>query len=183
MHAVTFVLAAALIAGCAGGFRLPFVGMRPDYTQVPEQELRAVARDIEQAVMRGDRDPQIPEHSGVVANTPEVAQAVRTRAARSGLVRDLLGAGFAYEQQGGLISIIRSAEYRRATTARQRDNNALVVMSENADRWTLYEGLVEASNWPPVALGAVQHAFFEARRDLLDAGLKYENESGDIVVK
>lgn len=183
VHAITFVLTVTLIAGCTGGVRTPFFKMRPDYSQVPEQELRAIARDIENAILRGDRNPPLAAPPGVVVDDPAVQQAIRTRAARTELVQALLATGFAYEQKGGLISLIRSAEYKRATNARQRDKNALVVMSENADRWAVYEGLVEASNWPPAALGAVQNAFFEARRDLLEPGFKYESESGDIVIK
>lgn len=169
-------------AGCAG-IGTSFIKMRPDYSKVPETELRAAADAIENAVTQGDREPQMAAFAGVVLDTPAIQQAIRTRAARAALVNDLLASGHAYEQQSGTIKISNSREYKRSTTSRERDRNALLVMNENENRWTLYEGILKESNWPAGALGAVQHSFYEARVALLATSYKYEDEQGNIVVK
>lgn len=176
-------LCALLLAtGCAG-IGGTFVKLRPDYSNVPAEELRAAAVAIETAVFQGEREPQLAEYPGVVLNEAEILQAVRTRAARATLVQELLASGHAYEQKSGTIKMLNTREYKRATTSRERDQNALLVMSENQNRWTLYEGILKASEWSPGALGAVQHSFFEARFALMRPGWKYEDENGAIVSK
>ncbi len=169
-------------AGCAG-VTSPFVGLRPDYSKVPEDELRAAARAVEEAVSRGEREPALDAFPGVVLDTTEIRQAIRARAARAELVSNLLDTGFAYEQRNGTIKMINSREYRRGSSARERDQNALVVMSENQNRWTLYEGIRKESRWPAGALGAVQHSFYQARVAFLAPGHQYEDEQGNIVRK
>lgn len=171
-----------LLVGCAS-IGNPFLKIAPDYSTVPEEELRAFAKEVEQFVILGEREPAFDKYPTINTDQEELRQAIRTRAARAHLVKELLDSGFAYEQKSGTIAIIRSREYKRATDRRQRDQNALLVMSENANRWTLYEALVESSHWPPAALGAVQDAFFEARCDLLTPGQKYQTPDGALTSK
>ncbi len=180
-HAVSLCVL-LVIAGCAS-VTSPFIKLRPDFSQAPEEELRAAARAVEQAVARGDRDPDLGSFPGVVLDTPEIRQAIRARAARSELVSNLLDTGFAYEQRNGTIKMINSRAYRRSSNARERDQNALVVMSENQNRWALYEGIRKESEWAPGTLGAVQHSFYEARIPLLAPGHHYEDEHGNIVAR
>ncbi len=177
-----FFLFVCVVAGCAG-IGNPFLKIKPDYSMVPEDELRAFAAHVEQCVAQGEREPVLEEYSSIDTDNEEIKQMIRTRAARAQLVQELLTSGFAYEQKSGTIATIRTREYKQATDRRKRDQDALLVMSENANRWTLYESLVKASNWKPGALGAVQNAFFEARCALLAPGQKYEGPDGDIVVK
>ncbi|HDP35247.1 MAG TPA: hypothetical protein ENN29_09085 [Candidatus Hydrogenedentes bacterium] len=173
------ICALLLAAGCAG-VGGSFIKLRPDYSKVPEAELRAAANAIEKAVQQGEREPALDVFPGVALDTPEIRQAIHTRAARVALINDLLNSGHAFEQRGGTIKILNSRDYKRSTTSRQRDQNALLVMSENQSRWTLYEGILKASQWPPGALGAVQHSFFEARVALMPGGQKYEDAQGNI---
>lgn len=173
------IITLCLLAGCAG-MANPFLKIKPDYSQVPEDELRSFARAVEQFVVQGEREPVFESYPSIATDDAELKQAVRTRAARAHLIQALLDSGFAYEQKSGTIAILRTREYKRATDRRKRDQDALLVMSENANRWTLYETLVKASNWPPAGLGAVQHAFYEARCDLLSPGQKYEAPDGGI---
>lgn len=171
-----------LAAGCAS-IGNPFSRITPDYSTVPEEELREFAAAVEQFVVKGEREPVFEDFPSIDTENEEITQAIRTRAARAQLLQALLSSGFAYEQRGGTVAILRTREYKKATDKRQRDQNALLVMSENANRWTLYESLVKSSNWPPGALGAVQDAFFEARVALLSPGQKYAGPEGDIVAK
>ncbi|MCK5862962.1 MAG: DUF1318 domain-containing protein [Candidatus Hydrogenedentes bacterium] len=180
---LTLLLCVLLVSiGCAR-MGSSFIKMRPDYTQVPEVELRAAAAALEKAAIQGEQEPNLDGFAGVVLDTPEIAQAIRTRALRASLFADLVESGHVYEQKNGTIKIINSREYKRVASSKERDRNAVLVMSENQNRWTLYEGVVEASQWSPGALAAVQHCFYEARVALMKAGGKYEDEQGNIVVK
>jgi len=174
--------AVVLLAGCST-FHNPFWRMKPDYSNLPEEALRAVAADIEQAVREGNRESDIADRDGVMVNTPEIRQAIRARAARREILSEFLDTGHAYEKQNGLVYLLPSKEYRKSTKRRQRDRNALLIMNENNDRWTLYEGIVKASNLPPRALSAVQEIFHEARVEYMSPGHKYETPEGEIVEK
>lgn len=169
-------------AGCAS-ISNPFVHMKPDYTAVPAEALREAALEIEKAVQNGERQPEIANREGIVVNDATVMQAIRMRAARIGLVNELLEAGHAVEARNGTVSIIRNKDYKRATTRRQRDRNALVVMNENSDRWTLYEGLLKASRFPRRSLSAIQACFHGARVAVMAPGQAYEDAGGQIIVK
>lgn len=175
-----------VLCGMLGGCSLvprPLVSHRVDYSGLQEADLRDAAEAVETAVKAGNRD-FTPENRGeIVLDTPEIVQAVRTRAARAELVEKLLATGFAVEQRNGLISLVRGSEYKKATTSRERDKNALVVMSENANRWTIYEGVLNASNLKSKALGAIQDAFYQARVAQLSPGAKYEDGEGNEVTK
>lgn len=181
-NAIAFCLAGLLLTGCATSVN-PFIRLKPDYSTVPEEAIREAALEIERSVVQGNRDAEIASRNGLVLDTPEIRQAIRTRAARAELLGQFLSSGHAYEQPSGLVSILRSREYKRFGTSRDRDRYALLVMSENNDRWVIYEGIVKASKLSPRALSAVQHAFYQARIELMAAGQKFEDESGTILIK
>jgi len=179
---VLLALVLGIGAGCAS-IGSPFTKMKPDYTKLPADAMKAVALEIETAVSKGEREPKIADQGGIVVSSESVVQAIRTRAARSKLIDDLLAAGFAYEDNHGLITIQRTAAYKKVGTSQDRDRNAVAVISENKSRWDLYEGIVKSSNLAPGALGAIQQIFHEARVATLKDGQKYQDASGDIVVK
>jgi hypothetical protein len=168
---------AALIVAIAGCHT--FMRAKPDYRDLPVDAMREVALEIEQAVQRGDREAEIADREGIVVSTEEVRHAIRTRAARSELLNGFLDRGHGWEKRSGLVSTDRGKEYKEATTRRQRDRDALLVMSENDDRWTLYEGILKASDISPKSLSATQLIFFEARVQCMRDGQKYEDEDGE----
>lgn len=183
------VVLALLLVGC-GTSSIPFVGgggglfnSTPDYTSINEEATRAFAQLVERAVVAGNREFVLEDTEGLVVNTPAIAQAVRTRAARNELVSNFMDTGFLYERQGGLVSIIRNGDYKRSTDRRQRDRNALLVMGENENRWALYEGLLKANSFSRKALPAIRAIFFEARVALLRAGQQFEDSTGNLVPK
>lgn len=182
MKYAIMLLLGAFLAGCVS-IASPFVHIKPDLTTVPADGLRAVAREIETAVQKGERDAQIEKHGGIAVNYDVIRQAIRTRAARASLINDLLNTGHAREDRNGLVSILRSKAYKKSTTAKQRDRNALLVMSENADRWTLYEGIREANKLRGKSLSAIQDIFHDARVACMSAGQKYEDAAGGTAVK
>ena len=158
-----------------------FVRMSPDYSELPVEGLKEVARAIEQAVADGVRAPSLPSQDGIVVSGDAVLQSIRTRAARSELITGFRETGHVAEMRNGTIAIINSREYKKESRRNDRARNALLIMSENDDRWKLYEGLVKDNNFPPRSLSAVQRIFFEARLESLGAGHRYEDENSDLV--
>lgn len=152
--------------------------MRGDYVEVNGDDLRQAARAIERAVALGERDAVIANAGVVVVDTPQIQQAVRARAARHDLVSALLDSGHAWEQRNGMLTILRTRAYKNYGTGRDRDRNALLVSGENADRWSIYEGIVEASRFRPKALDTVQIVFHEERLHVMGDGQKFEDEQG-----
>lgn len=172
------IISIVLVTGLCGCHT--FVKMKPDYAELPVESLRDVAREIEVTVRDGNRDFSIADRDGIVVNTDVIQQAIRTRAARAHLVAAFLETGHAWERRNGLIDVLRTREYKKFGTSRDRDRNALMVYGENTDRWAIYEGIIDAGHFPAKSLGAVQRIFFEARLECLDDGTKYESESGEI---
>lgn len=170
-----------IVAGCAT--TNAFVRVRPDYSDLPKAQLEQAALKIERAIARGDREASFADVEGVNLNTEAIVQAIRTRAARAEVLSQRLDSGFLCEKHSGLVYIIRSGAYKRATSSQEKDRDALIVSGENNNRWSLYEGIVEANNYPPGALSAVQAIFHEARVRCLESGQKYENADGELVTK
>ncbi len=150
-----------------------------EFKTLPVDALRTLAGEIERQVAEGNREPTLTSAEGLVVDTPEIRQAVRTRAARVELVRTMLNAGHAWERRNGRLWVLRTAEYKTSTTGRQRDIDAIMVNGENGDRWTLYEGLVNANKLRGGALSALEEIFFEARVKHMSAGQKYEASNGE----
>lgn len=178
---VIMVLLSTTISSC--GTIRSFVHVAPDYSALPQEELMKTAQYIEEKIWAGEREPDLSKNTGINLDTPQIKQAIRTRAVRQELIKDLLDKGFVYEQNGGLIAIQRNNAYKRSTTRQQRDKNALVVMGENSDRWALYEGILKANNYPPKSLSAIQDTFYRARIQCLQQGHKYQTPNGKIIQK
>ncbi|HOV32108.1 MAG TPA: DUF1318 domain-containing protein [Candidatus Hydrogenedens sp.] len=172
----------SMLCSCGTLFH-SIVHIAPDYTQLPQDELMKAAQYIEQQIAAGEREPDLSNIKGINLDTPQIKQAIRTRAIRYELIKDLLDKGFVCEQNNGLISIIRNRDYKNKTTRQQRDKNALVIMGENNDRWALYEGIIKANNYSSKSLSAIQDTFYRARLDCLQPGHKYQTPDGQIVQK
>lgn len=176
MSKAAVVLAAvALLAGC--NTTNAFISMKPDYSALPADDLKQIAASIEAIVAEGNEEFALEGPGGLVVDTPDIRQAVRTRAIRHELVTQFLDGGFGIEQANGLLAVQRSSDYKKATTRNQRDREAMIVMSENGNRWTIYEGLLEANNWPPASLSAIQETFFQARVPLMKTGQQHEADA------
>ena len=151
--------------------------------RLPLEALRALATEIEGAVAAGNRQVEIADREDLIINTPEMRQAIRTRATRIGVLNQFRDTGHAWERRDGLIWIIRSQVYKKSATRRDRDRHALIVVSENRDRWTLYQDLVKINRLPQGSLSTVRRVFAEARNEFLHTGQKYEAEPEEVVVK
>jgi len=174
-----------MLLACAGCISIgnPFIHSKPNYAKLPAEEMKAVAAEIERAIQSGDREPTIADRGGIVVNTEAIKQAIRTRAARSEILNAFLDSGYAREDRTGLISIVHSKEYKKSANGNKRDRDALLIMSENSNRWAIYQGIREASNLPSGSLSAIQAIFHDARVQCLKPGQKYEDESGALQAK
>lgn len=177
------VCAGAALCGCATTSSVPFMRGEPKLESVPEAELRTVAEAIEKAVRDGNKEPNIGNQGPIVADFPELQQAVRSRALRYPLIDGFLSSGHAYETENGLIAVIRSKEYKSEGNSQDRDRDALLVMSENNNRWTIYEGLVEHSKLPARSLASVQEIFRQERVKNMSPGQKHKEPGGEITAK
>lgn len=174
-----------LLLACAGCISIgnPFIHSKPDYARLPVEDMKVVALDIERAIQSGEREPAIAGRGGIVVNTEEIKQAIRTRAARAEILNEFLDSGHAREDRTGLISVLHSKEYKKSANSNRRDRDALLVMSENSNRWAIYQGIREASNLPSGALSAIQAVFHDARVQCMKPGQKYEDEAGALQAK
>jgi hypothetical protein len=155
----------------------------PNRGEVPVDSLRTVAIAIEQAVQSGNRTPNIGDRDGIVVSSDLVRQAIRTRAARAELVNAFRDTGNGIERQDGLLYIQRTKEYKKSKTGREQKRDALVVLSENNDRWTIYETLQRDGKWGRGSLDTIRTVFHEARVACMPDGQKYEDPSGNERVK
>jgi len=160
-----------------------FMQVAPDYADLPVDDLKQLANEIEQAVHDKNREPAIANRGAVTVDTDSIKQAIRSRAARAHLVEGFLATGHLMEANNGLVSVIRDREYKKFGTSRDRDRNAQLVIEENNNRWMLYEGILDASNFSPKSLPAVQRIFFDARMAFRADGTKFEDENGNITIK
>ncbi len=172
------LVATCLLAGC-GSVATPFTRNAPNESAVPAETLREVAREIERQVAEGNREPVLENRDGITVDTPEIYQAVRTRAARVSIVSDFLDTGHGWERRNGRLWIIRSEAYKASGTSRTRDLDAMMVNGENRDRWTIYETLIDESGLPSRTLSAVEAIFLEARLEFMKPGQKYEGVDGE----
>jgi hypothetical protein len=180
--AVPACLCAVLIGCQTLTSAIPFTaGGRPDYSSLPEAEMRQAAAAIERIVASGERNAAMPAVTGINLDNEAIVHAVHTRAARVHLVEELRTSGFAWERRDGLLHARGGREYSRATTRRERDRHGLVVYSENQNRWELYENIVRANNLRPKALDAVKAIFAEARVEAMGPGQLYEDTSGGAI--
>ncbi len=178
-----FIAATVLLAliGCRS-VMAPITHLKPDYSALNAESLQQVAQDIEKAVQNGERDAKIVAPEGIVIDDA-VRQAIRTRAARSELVNAILDSGHACEKNNGLLYLLRTSAYKKSTSSKQRDRDAFLVDNEATDRWTIYEGIMDASKLPPKSLSAIQETFHAARVACMTPGQKYQDASGAIVAK
>ncbi len=154
----------------------------PDFSELPVDALRAIAADIERQVAEGNREPVLTGLDGLVVDTPTIRQGVRTRAARTELVNTMLDSNHAWERRNGRIWVLRTKDYKTATTSRQRDIDAIMVNGENSDRWAIYEGLIDANRLGRGALDDIEEIFFEARLKHMKVGQMYEASNGEKAV-
>jgi hypothetical protein len=171
-----------LLGGCIS-IASPFGHSKPNFAKFPVEDMKSIALEIEQAVQKGERQPEIADRGGLKISTDAIRQAIRTRAARSELLNEFLSSGNATEDFDGLVALTPTKEYKKKASGKERDRDALLIMSENSSRWAIYEGIRDASDLPAKSLSAIQNIFHEARVQCLTQGQKYADENKEVHVK
>ena len=179
---IALLLTVATLVACST-VSSPLTRMGANFEDVPTDSLRAVALRLETSVAAENMEPSLAAEGGVIIDTPEIAQACRSRAARYPLVVDLLNTGFIMEQRDGKISILRSGEYKGAFTSAQKDRHALIVISENRDRYLIYSSIQTTNNYSAAGRSAIEEIFAEVRIQNLSSEQKYQGPDGTVLKK
>ncbi len=174
-------LAVVFLAGCIS-IGSPFTHGKPNYTKLNADALKNAAIEIEEAVQAGNREPGVKDQGGIVVSAEPIVQAIKMRAARSALLNEFLDAGYGREDNNGLVKVLGGKQYTKSTTGRERNRNAMLVLNENRDRWTLYEGIAKASKLHG-SVPTIQDAFHQARVAVMKPGQKYQDAAGNTVAK
>ena len=177
-------LAAVLaLAGCRSAGKS--LGRSTPHPQVPEEALYNAALDIEEAVMNGDPDAEIPSREGLELAAPRIRQAIRTRTMRYKLLVPLYEEGHICEKANGHVYLynVLAKAYRKSRERRQKNRDALIVMNETNDRRALYMAIIEANNFKTRARTAVESVFYRARIAVLPEGYQYEDAEGQLLTK
>lgn len=174
------LMMSASFVGCAR-YGNPIGHTRPDYSNIPVKTVKEVALYLEKQAQAGNRSPILAARNSFNIDSPEIQQAMRSRAARAQLVKKLLDSGHMYEKTNGKIAIIRTKAYKNSGTSQSRDRDALVVISENIDRTIIYESLQDLNNLNPAARSAIIDIFFMTRIQLMESGQRYEGAEGEII--
>ena len=154
-----------------------------NYADLPVEELREVAREIERSVFEQVTEPRLTSSGTLRVDDPRIVQSIRTRSLRYSILDAFRSRGHSWERRNGRLWIIRSSAYRDSTTSQQRNRDAFLVYSENEDRWRLYEAIIDANDLRNDTLQAIEEVFFEARLEFMGQGQLYENSQGDPVAK
>lgn len=157
LSAVALLLAAA---GCAAFSRQP---------EVPEEAMRRAATAIERAVLEG-ADSEIafedqPEFKGAAR---EVERAVRSRQSRIGVVGEFKQKGYVGENARGLLKYVKNSECQKDSRLHTRVAN--VILSDNGDRWRIYETLARENHLSGSGRKRIQTIFHEVRIELARPG-------------
>ena len=174
------ILAGSTFIGCAK-YGNPIGHTNADYTKLPVKTVEEVAHRLEEETRKGNRTPDLAPHNSFKIDSPEIKQAMRSRAARAQLVIDLLDTGHMYEKRNGKIAIIRTKAYKNSGTSETRDRDALVVISENSDRSIIYQSLQKINTLNPAERSAIVEIFFKTRIQLMQPGHRYEGAEGEII--
>ena len=149
----------------------------------PEDSVKKLAANIEEAVRSENRDVKLPETDEVKASSPDLMQVLRTRAARYPAYKELMDAGYGYEERGGLVAIHTSKEYRKATKSNERARHALVVLQENNDRWAMYDAILKENRMGSGKQKQLRAIFTQVRNTGMPEGWLYQDENGKVVAK
>jgi len=168
-------------AGCKS-VSIPLVRSEADYENLPVESVSKAADFIEEQVREGNRTPELMDEPDLVIDTPEIKQALRSRAARAYLIEELLDSGHMLEQSDGKIAILRTAAYKASGSKRDKDRHAMIIISENRDRVIVYDSIRRSNDMSSAARSAIEEIFFSARKAYLSPGHKFRIDGGEVQV-
>ena len=145
--------------------------------EIADDPILQVARAIEQAVMTTPDSPAAIEDQGAfTANVPEVVQILHRRQLRAPVVAEFKDKGYIGESARALIKYVRNPDCGRDSKLHARV--AYLILSENDDRWALYEALADANGLSASGRKRIQSLFHQVRSDLARPGHLVQLEPG-----
>jgi len=164
------------VAGCAAFSKQP---------TMPEASIEEAATVIERTVIEGETPVVVNDRPGFKVRSPEVAMAVMGRQARIAIVMEFKRKGYVGECARSLLKYVENPECRKDSRLHGRVAN--LIMSENADRWRIYEELAKLNRQSGSGRKRIQAAFHKARIDLarpgdmiqLSTGASWTKKAGD----
>ena len=138
---------------------------------------RRIAVLIEDVAAGSTAISSLPESvDGVIIGQPDVTTAIESRRERfdeCARYKAMLCIG---ENRRGL------AHYRECDECKDRQIRNLVsmlILSENTDRWTIYEGIVKSNRLPSSALKTLREAFRTEHESRASSGELYQTQAGE----
>ena len=142
-----------------------------------EQTARRIAVFVEDVAAGRSAAESLPESvDGVIISQPDVTAAIESRRDRFDELARYKAMLCIGENRRGL------AHYRKCEACKDRQVRNLVsmlILSENADRWAIYEGIVKSNRLPSRALKTLQEAFRAEHESRASSGELYQTQSGE----
>ncbi len=139
-----------------------------DRVEVPEEALQEAAVAIERTVVGGEASVVLKDQPEFKARSPEIMLAMMGRQARIGIVTEFKRQGYVGENARALLKYVKNAACQKDSTLHARVAN--VILSENADRWRIYEELARLNGLSGSGRKSIQAAFHRARIELARPG-------------
>jgi len=138
-------------------------------TALDEAAVKEAATGIEQAVLGGlGAGFVLQDKPNFKVGSTELSQIIQRRQSRVGVVAEFKQKGCLGESADGLITYVKCPECQ--TNARLHNRAAQVILSENDERWRMYETLARENHLSSRARRRVQRIFHQARIDLAHPG-------------
>ena len=155
-----FNLLRFIAAGCAVLSKPP---------EIPEEALKKAATAIERAVLADAGSAiTLKDEPEFKVRTTEIERAVRSRQSRIGIVAEFKQKGYVGEGVRGLLRYVKNPECD--TDARLHARVANVILSENADRWRIYEALARENHLSGSGRKHIQAIFHQVRIEVARPG-------------
>jgi hypothetical protein len=172
----TVYLLLFVAAGCAAFSKQP---------AMPETSIQEATAAIERTVVEGETAVALNDQPGFKVRSPEVAMAVMGRQARIGIVTEFKRKGYVGECAKSLLKYVKNPECRKDSRLHGRVAN--VILSENADRWRIYEELAKLNRQSGSGRKRIQAAFHKVRIELarpgdmiqISAGVPWTKKAGE----
>ena len=149
-----------IAAGCAAISKEP---------EVPEEALKRAVAAIEQAVIEGAGTAvEVAAEPEFKVNVQAIEPAVRSRQSRSKIVAEFKQKGYVGENARGLLKYVKNPDCQKDGQLHTRVAN--VILSENADRWRIYEALARENHLSGTGRKHIQTIFREVRIELAQPG-------------
>jgi hypothetical protein len=143
---------------------------------VPEAAVHEVATAIERTVIEGEASVALEDQPDFKARSPEIALAMMGRQSRIGIVTEFKRKGYVGECARSLVKYVKNPDCQKDSKLHSRV--AYVIVSENTDRWRIYEELRKMNRVSGSGRKRIQAIFHEVRLELARPGDMIQRGAG-----